>query len=389
MITLATATAELDTARAASDGARLARALITWAEIAPAFRYRSAPVRDALVEASKLLPALADPAWEARCLLRLAEVRMEEGILDQAGKLVIEAGARFDALGDGEGVFRAGCLRARILRRTGEADEAGRFLAATTLGAPTFPERKATSAGFIGLMLALGDQQVEAFDPEAITTLRALLNALDEARVEAADARFTAHQGIALVAELTARPDVALTHLRAVTTLVKAHDAPLDLVECRLALGTNLSAAGQMDEARRVLQVVVDSARDIGAEHHRLNALTGLATVLSGKGAVKGAVDLALEAVSGYAQQGNTLGYVRGVTLAAHILLSHQREAGAIELLMTGSSALRHTVGESASRLLDAQIDAIHVSLGEERFERLCQDIVEARAARKRLGEQS
>ena len=75
----------------------------------------------------------------------------------------------------------------------------------------------------------------------------------------------------------------------------------------------------------------------------------------------------------------------RGVTLAAHILLAHGREASAIELLLIGVSSLRRTVGEDAARLLEVQLEALHEQFGEEKYERLCQDILDARAARKRL----
>jgi hypothetical protein len=166
---------------------------------------------------------------------------------------------------------------------------------------------------------------------------------------------------------------------------VKPHSAPLDLLECRLALGTALAAAKKSHEARRVLQVVIDAARDLGAEQHRILGLTALSAVLSDQGAVNGAVDVAIQSASGHARQGNTLGYVRGVTLAAHTLLLHKREAAGVEMLMYGVSALRHTVGESAAQLLQLQLDAIRADFGEAKYERVCQEILDVRAARKRL----
>ena len=282
-------------------------------------------------------------------------------------------------------VARLVALGARVLRRSGDRETADRRLAEAAAEVARWGSRRAVSASFVAFLIATGEAQIEATDPEGVATLRALLNSLDDARLEAFDARFAAHQGIALLAEFTGRSDVALIHLRAVTTLVKAHDAPMDLVECRLALGTNLAAAGKTDEARRALQMTVDGARDLGAEQHRLLGLTGLAGVLSAQGSVRGAVDLALETVAGYARHGDTMGYVRGATLAAHILLTHRREASAIELLMYGVSSLRHTAGESAASLLQRQIDAFQVEVGPERFEAVCRDILEARAARKRL----
>src|SRR5947209_1348115 len=102
-MTLAEASTELAAARTESDPGRLAGSLIAWAEQAPLFRYRFAPVRGALVEASKLLPALGRPAWEGRCLLRLAEAQMVAHELAAARKLVDEAAARFAAANDEEG----------------------------------------------------------------------------------------------------------------------------------------------------------------------------------------------------------------------------------------------------------------------------------------------
>jgi hypothetical protein len=389
-IKLAEATTALDGARAVGEPLALARALVAWAEAAPVFRYRGAPVRDALVEASRLLAGRGDHACEGRCLLRLGQVQLESAEPGQAEQLAAEAAAAFQRGGDEEGVFRARVLGARTVRRLGDREAADRRLVEVASLSPRFGSKRAMSITFAEFTHAVSEPLVEAQDPDAIPTLRALLNGLDEARAEAFDLRFAAHQGIALVAELDGKPEAALIHLRAVTSLVKAHDAPLDLVECRVALGANLAANHQLDEARRVLQAAIDSSHDLGAgaESHRLIALTSLAAVLSERGAVKGAVDRALEAVSGYGNAGDPLGYVRGATLAAQILLAHGREAAGLELLMYGESALRQVGRAAESRLLKAQIDALHEQYGEEKFERLCREILDARAARKRLAEE-
>jgi hypothetical protein len=57
----------------------------------------------------------------------------------------------------------------------------------------------------------------------------------------------------------------------------------------------------------------------------------------------------------------------------------------AIELLMYGVAALRRTVGEQGAQLLQLQLDAIADELGEAEYERLCQELLALRAARKRL----
>lgn len=383
MLKLAEADKALQGARAQGDPALLVEALLNHAELAPTFRYRTVPVREELVEASRLLPPQRRPALEGRCLLRLSQVQMQEGMLKQAMQLAEQAAARFRLAGDPEGVFRAGCQRVRVYRRLDEPQQADRVLA-DIAGAITATDR-AQSQSFTALALAIAEGQLENSDEEGIQTLKAMLNALDREQVEAFDARFAAHQGIALLAQVGGHPDQSLSHLRAVTALVRAHDAPMDLLECRLALGTALAAAKKMPEARRVLQVVIDEARDLQAEQHRLLGLTALSGVLSGQGAVRGAVDLALESANGYARQGNLLGYVRGATLAAFALLSHGREAGAVELLMYGVSALRHTLGESAAALLQAQLDAIRQEMGEEKYEAVCQEVLAVRAARKRV----
>jgi ATP/maltotriose-dependent transcriptional regulator MalT len=377
----------LDEARASGRPDQLAPALIDWAEAAPLFRYCAAPVEAALIEASRLLPALAPPvpALEGRCLLRLAEVKMLEGLLDQAAQLADQAEPRLRQGGGDEAALRATCLRTRILRRRGEAEAADRLLAEASAGAIALDRRRAPSAPFIALTLAIADGQVEELKDEGIDTLRALLNLLDRYHIEAKDARFAAHQGIALLAETSGRLELALIHLRAAVALVKPFDAPLDLIECRLALGTALLAARQHAEARRVLQAVVDASRDLGAEQHRLLGLTALSTVLAGQGAVRGAVDLAIQTAVGYAKQGNLLGYVRGATLAAHALIQGGRAVQAIELLMYGVAALRRNAGEQAAQLMQLQLDAIAAELGEAEYERLCQELLELRAARKRL----
>ncbi|MFO0574762.1 MAG: hypothetical protein U1A78_12255 [Polyangia bacterium] len=365
----------------------LAPALIAWAEAAPIFRYRSPPVEEALVEASRLLPPLAQPLLEGRCLLRLGEVKMQQGLLDQAAQLTELAAARLGQGGGDDPALRAACLRTRILRRRGDtaATEADRLLAELSATALVLKQKRAPSATYIALTLAIADAEVERLDEGGIDTLRGLLNLLDRHHVEAPDARLAAHQGIALLAQTSGRLDVALIHLRAAVALVKPFAAPLDLLECRLALGTALSAARQHAEARRVLQHVIDDARDLGAEQHRLLGLTALSSVLAGQGAARGAVDIAIQSAVGYARQGSLLGYVRGATLAAHALIGSGRPVQAIELLMYGVAALRRTVGEPGAQLLQLQLDAIADELGEAEYERLCQELLQLRAARKRL----
>ncbi len=374
-------------ARKGDDPAALAQALVDLSELEPAFRYRVAPARDLLLEAGPLLPPLHDLLLEGRCLLRLGELRMIEGLLDQAAQFAETAEARLGEAGAKEEMFCAACLRVRVLRRQGQKGPAEHLLADVATRAADFTGRNAGSRGLSAFTLAIAEGQLENDDPEAIRTLRTLLGALDRGRTPAPDARFAAHQGIALLAQVTGHLEQAVSHLRTVTQMVKEHDAPLDLLECRLALGTALSSAGKMDEARRVLQVVVDAARDLREEEHRLLGLTGLATVLSTQGAYKGAVDLALQGAVGYGQRGNLLGYVRSATLAAHILLSHGKDAAAVELLMIGVSSLRHTLGEDAAKHLDAQLDAIQAEMGEEKYEAVCNDILLARAARRRATE--
>lgn len=389
MLTLSEAEQALKAARAdaASDPGRLAEALVACAERLPMFRYRSEPVRELLLEATQLLPPLGRPELEVRCLLRLAEVRMLEGALEQAAQLAQQAAKRAETRGDEAAVLRARCIEVRVLSRRGESEAAKRLFAEAAARTADFDSLKShvSSDTYIGVMLAMADEPVERTDEAAIPILRGLLNELDRSRIEAIDARFAAHQGIALVAELLGKLETALIHLRAAVALVKSHDAPLDLLECRLALGTALTAARKTPEARRVLQAVIDAARDLGAEQHRLLGLTALSTVLSDQGAVRGAVDAAIQSASGHAKQGNLLGYVRGVTLAAHTLLKHKREAAGVEMLMYGVSVLRHKVGEDASRLMQVQLDAIREEFGEAKYERVCQEILDLRAARKRL----
>jgi ATP/maltotriose-dependent transcriptional regulator MalT len=265
MPTLSALSHALAEARTSGRPELLGPALIAWAEAAPIFRYRSPPVEEALIEASRLLPALGQPQplLEGRCLLRLGEVKMQQGLLDQAAQLVDLAEPRLRQGGGDEPALRAACLRTRILRRRGDeaATQADRLLAELSAVALVLKQRRAPSATSIALTLAVADAEVERLDDGGIDTLRGLLNLLDRHQVEAPDARFAAHQGIALLCETSGRLDVAIIHLRAAVALVKPFGAPLDLIECRLALGTALSAARQHAEARRVLQLVIDDAR--------------------------------------------------------------------------------------------------------------------------------
>lgn len=382
------AKAALARAREQGEPLALAAALLRCAEAEPALRYRAAVPRNLLLEAARLLAPLPEPGLEGRCLLRLAEVQLIDGELDQVGPLCERARARLRAAGLVEEAFCTGCLEARLLLRKGEGEAAERRLAEVAASVSELPGGRARSRTAVALGLAIGEHALEAQDADGIAALRQLLVELDRQGLEAPDARFAAHQGLALLAQLTGKLDIAVGHLREVALLVKAYDSPLDLLEARLALGAGLSAAGHLPEARKVLQVVVDEARDLGQPELQLLGLTGLASVLSSQGAIQGGVDTAIQSAVLAGHRKNLPAYVRGVTLAAHILLSHKREVAAIELLMVGAAALRHTVGEQAAQLVDAQLDAIHAEMGDQRFERLCAELRAVRAARKRLSEE-
>lgn len=397
---LAAARAAVAAARQGGEGRALAAALVACAEAEPAFRYRSAVPRELLIEAGRLLAPLPEPGLEGRCLLRLAEVQMIEGLIDQAGPLRERAEARLRAAGADEEAFCAAILKARLLLRHDRADEAERLLAEIAAGALAANRTRARSRGFVALNLAIGEHALHTQDQAGAQPLRQLLVELDRHGIDAPDARFAAHQGLALLLQLAGKLELAVAHLRDVVKLVRTYEeadeaqrnqpgahGSLDRLECRLALGTGLSAAGKLPEARKVLQVVVDEARDLKQPELQILGLTGLASVLSSQGAFQGGADTAVQSAVLAADRGNLLGYVRGVTLAAHILLSHKREVGAIELLMIAAAALRHTVGEKAAQLVDAQLDAIHAEMGDERFERLCAELRAVRAARKRLAE--
>lgn len=387
------AKAALMHAREQGEPRQLAAALLRCAELEPALRYRAAVPRNLLLEAARLLAPLPEAGLEGRCLLRLAEVQLIDGELDQVGPLCERARARLLAAGLVEEAFCAGCLEARLLLRRGEGEAAERRLAEVAASVSELPGARggrARGRTAVALGLAIGEHALEAQDADGVAALRQLLAELDRqgpGGLEAPDARFAAHQGLALLAQLGGKLDIAVGHLREVALLVRAYDSPLDLIEARLALGAGLSAAGHLPEARKVLQVVVDEARDLGQPELQLLGLTGLASVLSSQGAIQGGVDTAIQSAVLAGNRGNLPAYVRGVTLAAHILLSHQREVAAIELLMVGAAALRHTVGEQAAQLVDAQLDAIHAEMGDARFERLCAELRAVRAARKRLSE--
>ncbi|MFO0573143.1 MAG: hypothetical protein U1A78_04025 [Polyangia bacterium] len=387
---LSEAKAALLRAREQGEPRALAEALVRCAELEPALRFRAAVPRNLLLEAARLLAPLPEPGLEGRCLLRLAEVQLIDGELDQVGPLCERARARLRAAGLLEEAFCTGCLEARLLLRRGEREAAERRLAEVAASVSELPGAKggrARGRTAVALGLAIGEHAMEAQDPDGLAALRQLLAELDRQAVEAPDARFAAHQGLALLSQLGGKLDIAVGHLREAALLVRAYDSPLDLLEARLALGAGLSAAGHLPEARKVLQVVVDEARDLGQPELQLLGLTGLASVLSSQGAIQGGVDTAVQSAVLAGNRGNLPAYVRGVTLAAHILLSHQREVAAIELLMVGAAALRHTVGEQAAQLVDAQLDAIHAEMGDARFERLCAELRAVRAARKRLSE--
>lgn len=379
-LTLAETEARL--AEATDDPVERARRLIDYAERAPVFRYRQGPARDALVEASRLLRGQGQPELEARCLLRLAAVQLDDqpqGALQGAE----EAARRFQSSGDETRRAECLCLQSRALRRLGKKDEAdARLVEAASLQAPG---DEAVANQTVAFMLALADQQTDASDPAVIPLLRRLLNLLDGARLEAFDARYQAHMQLALALRLEGKADGGLKHLRAVVSLIKQHDAPSDLLEARLALGTALAAAHETAEARRVLQVVIDQARDLGNEELRLLGLTGMIGVLADDGAVQGAVATAIQSAAGYAKRGDLLGYVRGVTLAVQVLLRGGHEVPAVEMLMYGVAALEQTMGEDAARLLQMQLDALRETWGEDKYEAVCRKLLEVRAARRRL----
>jgi tetratricopeptide (TPR) repeat protein len=223
---------------------------------------------------------------------------------------------------------------------------------------------------------------------EARGYLEAVLEALDEGDLADDDARLDALEGLALLEMTSGNGRKAAAHLRPALKLCQAAGSVEDTLKVRLNLGLALCSTdepGPRGDGHAHLQIVVDEARDHGLEPLRLAALMGLVGVYNRKGAADGALERALEIARGAVEQGRPELYAAAAGLMADVYQSQRDFPMAFHTLARARAALRITVSPEAGDLMDPYLDALAERMGPERYQAMCEKIVAAQEARKRL----
>ena len=111
----------------------------------------------------------------------------------------------------------------------------------------------------------------------------------------------------------------------------------------------------------------------------------GLVGVYSNKGATEGALDRVLEIARTAVDRGKPELYAQAVALMGEVYARKGDFTQAFLALLKGRAALKLTVSEAAARLVDPHVDALAERMGQANFDAMCERVVAAQEARKRL----
>lgn len=381
--------------QAGAPPAEQAEAWIAVAEAAPCFRWRSAPARAALERAVALLPISDRPDLDARAALRRAALELADEEVAAARELADVATVAAERAGDRTRVILARVVSARAALRDPAlvADARGEL---ETIAAEVAASDDRGPGGGKLLELELGAQLAIAFGEQQLTALEleGASRAYDEAETllrsapdgALADARFLALQGTALTAQIVRAFGRAADRLRTLVRLLSSHAAQRDELEARMALGHMLTQLGKHGEAVRHLDRARAMAKECAGVDERLLATQSAAlAALHGKSYGR-ALDRAFEALKLAGLEKRDLGsYIGAVSLIAQIHLARENPREAYLALLYASASIKQRLGPHAAVVLDAEIEELKRGLGPARFEAICEEILRAREARKRL----
>ncbi len=373
-------------ARALPAGRARGEALVELAERRAILQFAGAPVKQLLLDAAPELEG--DPILEARCMLRLGAVALAEESFEVADGHLSRAADRFRAAEYFPGVFVATTQAARLLVRQDKRDEAKGLLDALAKDLLGLGESLGPRAA-IGLSVALGEWTLDDEDAgPAEVHFQEALSAIDRAGIADDDARFAALGGLAALATLQGDGRRAGGFWRPALGIAQAYGSVEDVLQARLNLGLALVSTnepGPRGDGHAQLQIVVDEARERGLDKFRLPALMGLVGVYSNKGATEGALDRVLEIARSAVDQGKPELYAQAVALMGEVYARKGDFTQAFLALLKGRAALKLTVSEEAAKLVDPHIDALAERMGQAKFDAMCERVVAAQEARKRL----
>lgn len=374
--------------------AEQAEAWLAVAEAEPCFRWRSAPARAALERAAALMPIADRPDLDARAALRRAALELADEEPAAARQLADLATVAAQRAGDQTRALLARIQSARAALRLPDLVESGGIELQTIATEVAATDDEGPSDRLLGielgalLAIAFGEQQLTALEIDgarrSYDKAEELLRAAP-AR-ELIDARFLALQGTALAAQLTRSFGRAADRLRSIVRLVNAHVAQRDELEARMALGHMLTQLGNHADAVRHLDLARALAKECAGVDERLLATQSAAlAALHGKSYGR-ALDRAYEALKLAGLEKRSLtSYIAVVSLIAQIHLVRDNPSQAYLALVYASASVKQRLGPHATIMLDAQIEELKRSMGPERFEAMCEEIVRAREARERL----
>lgn len=370
-------------------------AWIAVAEAEPCFRWRTTPARVALDRAAVLMPIHDRPDLDCRAALRRAMLELTDEEHVAARELADIATVAADRAGDRTRSTLARIISARAaLRDPAQVDAAIGELEGIAADVAASGDRGMGGGRLLEiqmgaqLMIASGEQQLAALELEAAR--RAYDQAetiLKEAPAKALqDERFLALQGTALTAQLTRSFGRAADRLRTIVRMTNAHVAQRDELEARMALGHMLTQLGKHDEAVRHLDLARALAKESATVDERMLAAQSAALAAVHGKSYGRALDRAYEALELAGLEKRSLGsYISAVTLIAQIHLARENPSEAYLALVYASASVKQRLGEQATFMFDAQIEELKRSMGPEKFEAMCEDIIAARKAREGL----
>jgi hypothetical protein len=372
-----------------------AAGLLASAEAEPCFRWRLEPARAALDRAAALLPIEGRADLDARAALRRAVIELAaeepEAARSFADLATVAARRALDPLR----ALMARVISARAALRVPELAEAG-TIELDAIAEELEVAEDAAPPGELDVGIELGALLAIAFAERHLGALE--LEAAREAYDDAEDllrgagakalpdTRFLALQGTALVAQLTRSFGRAADRLRTLVRLVHGHVSPRDELEARMALGHMLSQLGKHADAVRHMDLARKLAKDSGTVDELFLATQSAALAALHAGSYGRALDRAYEALQlAGLEKRDLFSYVSVVSLIAQINLVRGSDAEAYLALLYASASVKQRIGPQATVMLEAQIEELKARMGPEKFERMCQEILRARAERAKL----
>ncbi|MDQ8021910.1 MAG: hypothetical protein REI94_08735 [Moraxellaceae bacterium] len=267
--------------------------------------------------------------------------------------------------------------RCRVLTRQQRFADASAALAAASDVSLEHDDWLNAHLALAGAELALEAQEQT---PTAIATR--LSSALKRLQPQQLEDRIQALQSLGFSAIERKAPLEAWRHLDEARGILRGVGAWPEVVQMHMACASMLTIMGQPQQADQMLQeaVTIDT-RQLGGRWSALCQLS-LARGDMARGDLQASLGQALKSASGFARQGNGLGFA-----AALIFVARAHEAGgdkteAYRVLSLGTGIARALKAPRMEQFITSQIDDLRNRLGPQQFERLAAELLAQAQAR-------